>query len=406
MIASVKAVVESASPPSPTTSRVSFPCSRVTSRPFSIAEAASNSPRWRSSITPERMSAVGLMTFLPAYFGAEPCTASKIATSEPRFADGAKPRPPTSAEERSLRMSPFMFVITITSNCSGRLTSWCAQLSTMMCCASMSGYSGAIVFERALERPLGELHDVRLRGAVDRLAPLGAGELEGEPDDLLAALARDQLEALRHARRLHVLDARVEVLDVLAHDTRSMPRPEYGVTMPGSSRAGRMLPYVSNSLRSVTFALFSPKPTGVSSGPLSTTRVFADRLDRLVRNAGGETLHEHARARLRSLPLDRRARRLDDPARRVDDLRADAVARDERDLPHASPPGRARRPTACEPPSSPNGATARRRMSQSARWSSSGRRSMAAGGSVIARSARRRSWSPAGVSTRAFTRRS
>src|SRR6478735_1820835 len=33
-----------------------------------------------------------------------------------------------------------------------------------------------------------------------------------------------------------------------------------------------MLAYVSNSLRSVTLALFSPKPTGVSSGPLRATR--------------------------------------------------------------------------------------------------------------------------------------
>src|ERR1019366_7146211 len=31
--------------------------------------------------------------------------------------------------------------------------------------------------------------------------------------------------------------------------------------------------YVSNSLRRVTLALFSPNPTGVSSGPLSTTLV-------------------------------------------------------------------------------------------------------------------------------------
>src|SRR4051812_27518409 len=33
-----------------------------------------------------------------------------------------------------------------------------------------------------------------------------------------------------------------------------------------------MLAYVSNSLRRVTLALFSPKPTGVSSGPLRATR--------------------------------------------------------------------------------------------------------------------------------------
>jgi len=50
-------------------------------------------------------------------------------------------------------MSPFMFVVTITSNCSGRLTSWCAQLSMMMCWASMSGYSGAISSNVRLSRP-------------------------------------------------------------------------------------------------------------------------------------------------------------------------------------------------------------------------------------------------------------
>ena len=91
------------------------------------------------------MTAVGLITSLPAYFGAEPWTASKIATSLPMF---ARRREAQAADQRaglrSDRMSPFMFVVTMTSNCSGRLTSWCAQLSTMMCQDSMSGYSGAI----------------------------------------------------------------------------------------------------------------------------------------------------------------------------------------------------------------------------------------------------------------------
>ena len=52
-----------------------------------------------------------------------------------------------------------------------------------------------------------------------------------------------------------------------------MPRPLYGVVTPGISRTGRTFAYVSKSLRSVTFADFSPNPTGVSSGPFSATRV-------------------------------------------------------------------------------------------------------------------------------------
>ena len=89
--------------------------------------------------TAEKIIAVGLITSLPAYLGAEPCTASKIATSLPMLALGANPSPPISAEVRSERMSPFMFVVTITSNCSGRLTSWCAALSTITCQLSISG---------------------------------------------------------------------------------------------------------------------------------------------------------------------------------------------------------------------------------------------------------------------------
>ena len=82
---------------------------------------------------------MGLITFLPAYLGADPCTASKIATSLPMLALGANPSPPISALDRSDRMSPFMFVVTITSYCSGFFTSWWAALSTITCQDSISG---------------------------------------------------------------------------------------------------------------------------------------------------------------------------------------------------------------------------------------------------------------------------
>ena len=55
------------------------------------------SPRWRSIRTPERISAVGLALFWPAYLGAEPWTASKTAASVPMFAPGRHAQPADQA---------------------------------------------------------------------------------------------------------------------------------------------------------------------------------------------------------------------------------------------------------------------------------------------------------------------
>ncbi len=85
---SVKPVVDAACSTSPPVWRArswvtAFPSSSVTRTASSIVAAAAVSPTWRSIMSEERISAVGLMTSLPAYFGAEPWTASKIATPSP-----------------------------------------------------------------------------------------------------------------------------------------------------------------------------------------------------------------------------------------------------------------------------------------------------------------------------------
>ena len=91
--------------------------------------------------------AVGLAIPRPAMSGAEPCAGSKIPGPESaRLADGASPRPPVTAAARSLRMSPNMFSVTITSNCSGVVAICIAALSTSMCSTLTSGNSGAISF--------------------------------------------------------------------------------------------------------------------------------------------------------------------------------------------------------------------------------------------------------------------
>ncbi|MCY1313195.1 hypothetical protein D9M70_636950 [compost metagenome] len=75
--------------------------------------------------------------------GAEPCTASKIAASVPMLAPGARPRPPTRPAHRSEMMSPNRLVVTMMSNCSGRITSCMQVLSTIISLHWMSGYCAA-----------------------------------------------------------------------------------------------------------------------------------------------------------------------------------------------------------------------------------------------------------------------
>jgi hypothetical protein len=86
--ASVKLVLEAAVSTSPPVCRtrswvVAVPSSRLTRTASSTRSAAAASPRWRIIITELRIRAVGLITSLPAYLGAEPWTASKIATESP-----------------------------------------------------------------------------------------------------------------------------------------------------------------------------------------------------------------------------------------------------------------------------------------------------------------------------------
>ena len=73
---------------------------------------------------------MGLATFLPANFGAEPCTGSNRLTRPGwMLPEAAIPSPPCSAAPMSVTMSPNMFEVTITSNWDGFFTICMARLS-------------------------------------------------------------------------------------------------------------------------------------------------------------------------------------------------------------------------------------------------------------------------------------
>jgi len=172
-------------------------------------------------------------------------------------------------------MSPARFVVTMTSNCAGSLTIWWATLSMMRCWWVISGYSVAISSPIRLNIPSVSLRMFALVATVTFVRPSRRASsnayrmIFSEPLRLMILRATATSRVSRYSTPAYRSS-------MFSRTTmKSMPSPAYRVGTPGIWRAGRMLAYVSNSLRSVTLALFSPKPTGVSSGPLSATRVRA-----------------------------------------------------------------------------------------------------------------------------------
>ena len=77
-------------------------------------------PCQSSSMPADRTKETGLATPSPAMSGAEPCCACATQRSCPALTAPPRPRLPHSSEASSLRMSPNMFVVTMTSNDPGR----------------------------------------------------------------------------------------------------------------------------------------------------------------------------------------------------------------------------------------------------------------------------------------------
>src|SRR5688572_11711801 len=101
------------------------------------AAASSFNPKLYSNIAAtDPMAPSGFALFFPAISGADPCTGSYNPTHAPLGffapieAEGSIPIEPASTAPSSLRISPNMFSVRITSNRLGFSTSCIAQLST------------------------------------------------------------------------------------------------------------------------------------------------------------------------------------------------------------------------------------------------------------------------------------
>ncbi len=169
-------------------------------------------------------------------------------------------------------------------------------------------------------------------------APLAPRELEGVAGDARRSLLGDDLDALDDAGDDDVLDARVEVFRVLAHDDEV----EFGV----ARRHVRQRPHGAQVGVEVERL---PEPDvdrgealadGRRDGAFERNPVALDGFEQVFGERRAE-LFERLRARVVRLPAHVHARRLDDAHDRRRDLRPDAVARNECDsMWHVSVVGR------------------------------------------------------------------
>src|SRR4051794_15269694 len=129
----------------PPRSAVRSPPARARATADSTAGAASPPPHpWPRLSAAERIIASGLALPVPAMSGAEPWTGSnRPGPSPPSDALGSMPSEPVSIAASSLRMSPNMFSVRITSKWRGAETSCIAALSTRTCSSSTWGNSSA-----------------------------------------------------------------------------------------------------------------------------------------------------------------------------------------------------------------------------------------------------------------------
>ena len=203
------------------------------------------------------------------------------------------------------------------------------MLSTIRSSNSMRpSYSAATVRAALEEQPVGELHDVRLVDRGDLAPAVRDRVVEGEPGDPLGRGAGDDLDALGGVRADHVLDARVQVLGVLAHDHEV---DVLVARLEALHRAGRAQVGVQAE-RLAERDVDAPEALadGRRDRALERDLVAPDRLEDVLRERRPVLGHDGL-AGVLDLPLERHARGVEDAPGGLRQLGPDAVAGDQGD---------------------------------------------------------------------------
>ena len=225
-------------------------------------------------------------------------------------------------------MSPYRFGITSTSNCDGFITRCMHAASTIFSSYWMSGYSRATARAHVRKSPSPSFMMLALWMAVTFLRPCVPRVLERKTGDARRRALRDDLQALDDARYDFVLEARVEILGVLADDdhVHALEPGRHSRNVPDRTKVRVEVERLPQS----DIHAGEPFADRRRDRTLERDLVAPDGVEHFARQRAARFLDGSYSGQLR-VPVDGGARCSKDPLNGVGDFGPDAVAGNERD---------------------------------------------------------------------------
>src|SRR6266403_985869 len=211
---------------------------------------------------------------------------SKSGADDPKLADGISPIEPTSAAAASLKISPNMLPLSITSNCAGRSVNCIAALSTYMCSSFTAGYTALMAVtvrrhncELVNTFALSTEHSRRDRFSARAYANVAMRSISGVEYDSVSQARSTPFSVVCPRSPKYMPPASSRTISRSSSPSRSAFKGE--IPLSGSrSFTGRTVAYSPSSFRRSSSPVSGRLPTGSAShfGPPTAPRNTASAL--------------------------------------------------------------------------------------------------------------------------------
>ena len=203
-------------------------------------------------------------------------------------------------------------------------------LSTIISLYSMSGYCCATARIDFRKSPSDKFHDVGFVNGVNLLAAMFFGVIKRKPRDPRRSFFGDDFQALHHAGNNFMLESRIQILGIFAHQN-DVHVFEIAILRQADFSPGAGWRTRSSVLRNATLTLGAPPAMAVAIGPFQRHVIAPHRLDRGLADQLA-FFRALVGAPFQFFPIDLHARGFQDAPHCGGDFRADAFAGDQRDF--------------------------------------------------------------------------